>query len=115
MKTHLKLISLLFALLANFATPAIARSPQGRHVTGTIKRVDGQTHEVEMLREDKGTLTKFVWNKQTDFITAGQFADSAIVRKGAHVEVILHTPFFGSPFVRKVTLLPTSNPTKKTK
>ena len=56
MKIHLKLIALLFALLANFPTPAMATSPQGRHVTGTIKRVDGQTHEVEMLREDKGTL-----------------------------------------------------------
>lgn len=115
MKTPLKLITLLSALLANFATPADARSPQGRHITGTIRKVDATAKEVEMLREDKGTVIKFVWNKQTDFIASGQFADPAILTKGARVEVIHHEPFFGSPFVRKVTLLSTSNPNKKTK
>jgi hypothetical protein len=114
-KTPLKLIAILFAVLASFVTPAIARAPQGRHITGTIRKVDATAKEVEMLREDKGTVIKFVWNKQTDFIVAGQFADPAILTKGARVEVIHHEPFFGSPFVRKVTLLSTSNPNKKTK
>jgi hypothetical protein len=114
-RTHLKWIALLFVLLANFTISAEAMSPHGRHITGIIKSVDARTREVEMLREDKGTLIKFVWNKWTDFIANGQFAAPTILKKGVRVEVIHHQPFFGSPFVRKVTLLSTSNPTQKTK
>ena len=115
MKTHTKLIAIVFASLANFATPASARSPQGRHITGIIRKVDASAREVEMLRENDRTPITFVWNRFTTFVAATSMADAAILKKGARVEVVRHTPFFGKPFVTKVTLLQTHNQTTKTK
>ena len=115
MKTHLKLIALLFVLLANLVTPAEAITAHGRRILGIIEKVNAQSHEIEMQRADDGTRIKFIWNKQTDFIAYAQFTDATSLKKGARVEVIRHAPFFGSPFVTKATLLQTNNPTKKTK
>ena len=115
MKSIPSLVALLFVFLANFATPAAARTPRGTRITGIIKKVDAPTQEVEMLREDKGTLIKFVWNRFTSFFANSQSSDAAILKKGARVEVIYHAPFFGKPLVTKVTLLPTTNPSRKTK
>ena len=114
MKTTPLLVALVFVFLASFATPAAARNP-GTRITGTIKQVDAQTREVEMLREDKGTLIKFVWDRLTDFFANAQFTDATILKKGARVEVIYHVPLFGKPLVTKVTLLPITSAARKTK
>lgn len=68
-----------------------------------------------MLREDKEASIKFVWNGLTSFFANSQSSDAAILKNGAHVEVIYHAPFFGKPLVTKVTLLPSANPTRKAK
>ena len=115
MKTEPLLITLVLTFLLSLAPPAAARSPQPRQITGTIRKVDAPAREVEMLREDKGTLLNFVWNKYTTFIAHAQFADAGILKKGARVEVNSHTPFFGKPFVTKVTLLQAHNQNIKTK
>jgi Cu/Ag efflux protein CusF len=104
MKTLPLLIAFCFTLLT--ATPAAAKSPRGTHITGTIQKVDASTREVELLQEDTRTPITFVWNRLTTFVTGTSMADAAILKKGARVEIILHRPFFGKPFVAKVTLLP---------
>ncbi len=104
----------IFCLAFLAVMPAAAITPQGRHHTGTIQKVDTSAREVEMLREDNGTPITFVWNKLTTFVTDTSMADSAILKKGARVEIILHRPFFGRPFVAKVRLLSATHP-KKTK
>lgn len=114
-KTKSLLIALVLSFLLSLATPAAAITPHGRLITGTIKKVDTAAREVEMLREDNGTLKTFVWNRYTNFIANAQFADASILKKGARVEVNCHTPFFGKPFVTKVTLLQTNNQNNKTK
>ena len=106
MKTTPSLFALLFVFLASFATPAAATTPQGHRITGTIQKVDASAREVEMLREDTRTPIAFLWNRGTTFVTGTGMADAAILKKGARVEVIRHAPFFGKPFVTKVTLLP---------
>ena len=115
MKTKSLLLVPLLAFFASITAPASAITPHGRQITGTIRKVDAPAREVEMLREDKGTLLNFVWNKYTTFIANAQFADAGILKKGARVEVNSHTPFFGKPFVTKVTLLQTHNQNPKTK
>lgn len=100
-------MALSFTLLLNLVTPASAVSSHGRRITGTIQMVDAQSQEVAMLREDKGIVIKFVWNKRTTFVASSQIADASILKRGARIEVIRHEPFFGKPFVTKVTLLPT--------
>ena len=115
MKTKPLLIALLLTFFVSIAVPASALTPRGRLITGTIQKVDAQTHEVEMLREDKGTVITFTWSKRTSFVANAQMTDAAILKQGAHVVVSHHVPFFGKPFVTRATLLPTTKPTAKTK
>ena len=115
MKTKSLLITLVLSFLLSLTAPATATTSRPRVITGTVKKVDAPAKEVEMLREDDGTLKTFVWNKHTSFIANAQIADATILKKGARVEVNCHTPFFGKPFVTKVTLLQTHNQTTKTK
>ena len=115
MKTQPLLLTLVLTLLLSLVPPAAAATSHARLITGTIKKVDAAAHEVEMLREDDGTLKTFVWNKHTDFFANAQAAGATILKKGARVEVNCHTPLFGKPFVTKVTLLPTNQQTTKTK
>ena len=111
MKTQPLLIALLLTFFVSIAQPAAALTPRGRPITGTIQKVDLLTHEVAMLREDKGTVITFVWTKRTSFVASGMMTDAVILKKGAHVVVSHHVPFFGKPFVTRVTLI--SEPTPK--
>lgn len=115
MKTRPLFLILVFAFLANFATPASAASARGRTVTGTITKVDAAARDVELRVEDTGAPVMFTWNRHTSFIANGQFTDAAILKKGARIEVIRHTPFFGKPFVTKVTLQTSNHTKQKTK
>ncbi|MCB1209130.1 MAG: hypothetical protein KDK97_07370 [Verrucomicrobiales bacterium] len=112
MKTRSRLIALLFAMLASFTMPATARTPHGRDIIGIIQRVNPQTQEVEMRRDDTGAVITFVRVKRTTFVADGRLADATILKPGAHVTVSHHVPFFGKPFVTRVTLLPAAIPTK---
>lgn len=115
MNTRNYLASLLLVIMTGIVTPASAIPRTGRYITGVIQKVDVPNQEVALLREDSGGVVSFIWNKRTDFIASGKFTDAAILKKGARVEVIRHAPFFGKPFVTKVTLLPATNPQTKTK
>lgn len=113
MDTYRTLRFLLLACMASSAMPVAALPLRGQHIIGTIQKVDTTTHQVEMLREDNGTLIKFVWNKRTTFVTDIQMADAAFLKRGAHVEVAFHEPVFGKPFVTKIALLPCAKPQTK--
>jgi Cu/Ag efflux protein CusF len=105
-KTPTLLIALLITFFSSIAQPAAALTPRGRPITGTIQKVDTQSREVALLREDKGTVITFVWVSRTTFVADAKMADANILKKGARVEVSHHVPFFGKPFVTRVTLLP---------
>jgi hypothetical protein len=47
----------------------------------------------------------FTWDKQTKFVVNQHFVDAGILSSGVRIEVVYHRPFFGSPYVTKVTLL----------
>lgn len=115
MKTKPLLIVLLLTFVVSIAQTATALTPRGRPITGTIQKLDALSHEVEMLREDKGTVITFTLSKRTSFVANAQMTDATILKPGAHVVVSHHVPFFGRPFVTRVTLLPTTKPTAKTK
>jgi hypothetical protein len=96
-----------FALAVVVGIPSLAeaKSPTGRHISGIVQKTNGQTREVEFLRTDTGRPLSFVWNNRTKFVANMQFVSAAILQPGVKVEVIYHRPFFGRPFVTKVTLL----------
>jgi hypothetical protein len=109
----------IFALtLAGFVgipTLAMARTPMGRHVTGIVQKTNIQAREAEILRTDTGVTLSFVWNNRTKFVANMHFVSTAILQPGNKVEVIYHRPFFGRPFVTKVTLLTTSDGATQTR
>ena len=99
------LILLFVTLLIGTAPVSHARSPQGRHLTGTIQQADATTCHAVLLTNDKSTSVSFVWNKRTDFVAGAEFVPASRLSRGAPVEIILHRPFFGEPFVSKVMFL----------
>ena len=104
MRKHPCLILLLIALLVGAAPASHARSPQGRHVIGTIQQADATTCHAILLTSEKSSVS-FVWNKSTDFVAGTEFVPASRLSRGAPVEIILHRPFFGEPFVTKVIFL----------
>ncbi len=105
MRKFLCLILLLIALLIGAAPASHARTPQGRHFTGTIQQADATTCHAVLLTNDKSTSVSFVWNRNTDFVAGTELVSASRVTRGAPVEIIVHRPFFGEPFVTKVIFL----------
>ena len=104
MTKRLHLIALLFALLIGAAPVSHARSPQGRHLTGTIQQADATTCHAVLLTNDKSSVS-FAWNKNTDFVAGTEFVPASRLSRRAPVEIILHRPLFGEPFVTKIIFL----------
>ena len=105
MRKNACLILLFIALLIGAAPVSHARSPQGRHLTGTIQQADTTTCHAVLLTNDKSTSVSFAWNKNTDFVAGTEFVPASRLSRGASVEIILHRPLFGEPFVTKVVFL----------
>lgn len=115
MRTSLFHAAVMLVLMLGITLPASALTPRGRPIQGIIQKVIPQTKEVEMRRDDKGTVITFVTVKRTTFVADGKLVDATILQPGLHVEVSHHVPFFGKPFVTRVTLLPATKPQTKTK
>lgn len=96
----------MLIFLVSWAQPASALPLLGRSITGTIQEVDVKNHKITMLRADTGTSITFSWIKRTTFVARGTMTDTRILKKGAHFVVSHHVPFFGKPFVTRVTLAP---------
>ena len=110
MTPHRILFALVLAVIVSIPTPASARAPRGRPISGIVQKTNAATREAEIVRTDTGALLRFVWISRTIFVANMQVADAAILELGAKVEVIYHQPFFGQPYVTKVTLLSASDP-----
>lgn len=108
MTIHRRLFALALAIVAGIPTPAAARAPRGRTISGIVQKTNELTREAEIVCTDTGTLLSFVWIRRTIFVANVQVVDAAILDPGAKVEVTYHQPFFGRPFVTKVTLLSAS-------
>ena len=108
MKIHRLLFALALAGIVGIPTPAAARTPRGRPISGIGQKTNEPTREAEILRADTGEPISFVWINRTTFMANLQTVNAAILKQGAGVEVIYHQPFFGRPFVTKVTLLSAS-------
>jgi hypothetical protein len=98
------------AILVSVASPSFALSIRGRHLVGIIQNVNALARDAELLQPGKENPLRFTWDKQTRFVANQHFVDAAILSSGARVEVICIRPFFGSPYVTRVTLLSNSTP-----
>ena len=109
MPTHRLYLALVLAVVVGIPTPATARAPRGRPISGIVQKTHAPTREAEIVRTDTGAPLSFVWIGRTLFVANVQVVDAAILEPGAKVEVIYHQPFFSRPFVTKVTLLSASD------
>ena len=105
MIVHRHIFTLAIAVVVGIPTLAMDKNPTGRHISGIVQKTNGKSREVEFLRTDSGGPLGFVWNNRTKVVANIQFVSAAILQQGAKVEVIHPRPFFGRPFVTKVTLL----------
>lgn len=109
MKTSILLTLLIVAVLLGFAPASHALTPHGRHHTGIIQQVTAETRHAVLLPADNSKPITFLWNKHTEFVAGSGFVEASSMTKGSRVEIILHRPFFGEPFVTKVILLSRSS------
>lgn len=102
-------LALLAAWLVS-ASAAQAMPPTGREADGLIRSIDlkGAMLTIEIQKQSR--LRRFEWNRTTEFIQHGRFADPKVLKAGASVHIRYHAPFFGNPFVTKVTLLTARSP-----
>ena len=84
---------------AKFATTGkvAALSPRGRHVEGVFIRVDTNASRAS-IRANDGKLLTFRWTWKT------RFASDVRPQRGDRASVVYQQPFFGEPFVTRVTV-----------
>lgn len=87
------------------SAPAEAMPPTGRHATGAVREVNRAVQTLTIANAGEPQPRVFRWVKRTRFIAGGSFTTAAAVPRGATVAYIYHTPFFGEPFVTRVTVL----------
>lgn len=105
MNQAIRSLALIITLILLPATPGEARSPQGRHVIGMVQSVDTKGCRAVVISGDSDKAVAFVWNRHTVFASGAELVPAAQLKAGSRVEVILHNPFFGEPFVTKITFL----------
>lgn len=84
---------------------AQAMPPTGRHATGAVREINRAAQTLTIANAAEPQPRVFRWVKRTRFIAGGSFTTAAAVPRGATVAYIYHTPFFGEPFVTRVTVL----------
>ena len=99
------LFALALVVFEGLPPLAAAKSPRGRRISGIVEKTNASARETEIMRTDTSTPLSFVWSDRTTFVAHRQVVDAAIIKSGSKIEVIYHQPFFGRPFVTKVTLL----------
>jgi hypothetical protein len=95
----------VLAILMSVASPSIAHSIGARHLVGIIQYVNAHAREAELLQPGKAKPLRFTWDKETRFIADQHLIDAVILSSGVRVEVVYIRPFFGRPYVTKLTLL----------
>lgn len=103
--SNLMKVIVLMGMIACFTVPCMARRPNGKYVTGTIKDVNAATHEVQFLRDDTGAVMVFELNDRTRYVVNAEFASKAIVQRGSRIEIIYHAPVFGKAYATRIRLL----------
>ena len=97
-------ITLFLAAFTAGSSEALALPRLGRDAAGIVERLDRNAKTFQLRRAKDARPMTLTWNSRTRFIEGAQFVDAAILREGAPVRVIYHSPFFGERFVTKVVL-----------
>ena len=105
MRSNIQLLVSVVLVLLSSAPSSHARAPRGRQRTGNIQQVDAPTRHVVLLAADDGKRITFTWINRTMFVANNRVADAAILTRGVQVQITLHRPIFGEPFVTRVILL----------
>lgn len=94
------IISCLMSAMAANAMPRL-----GREGTGSIQLVDANHHMFTIRLEGEIRPRSFEWTRDTRFFEGYALTTSRTLRAGAAVRIYYHVPFFGKPYVTKVTFL----------
>lgn len=101
----MKTLGIAILLGIGFIADAAAMPPTGRRRTGTIERLDFQTQHLTFRADREDKAKAYVWNKRTRFVREISCLEASALRSGSRVDVTVHSPFFGEPFVARVILL----------
>ena len=106
-----KRIQRVFPVLALVAcwllsvAPAEAKSPSSREADGLVQSDDRKSAMATVRIEGEARLRSFEWNRRTRFVPHGKFTGPEVLTAGDAVRIRYRVPFFGKPFLSKVTVL----------
>lgn len=75
-----------------------------RESDGLVQSVDRNSETFVIKIDDNSRLRSFEWNKKTQFFLDATLSNSRILRAGVSIRIRYRVPFFGKPFVTKVTM-----------
>lgn len=93
----------LTVLLDSGNLDAWARPPRAREQCGVLEHIDRETRALAIRRSKECKLLQLAWTRRTKFIWNGEFDSSNSLEEGGYICVYYRSPFFGKPFVTKVT------------
>ena len=94
---------MLTVLLGFGSLDAWARPPRAREQCGVLEHIDRETRALAIRRSKECKLLQLAWTRRTKFIWNGEFDSSNSLEEGGYICVYYRSPFFGKPFVTKVT------------
>lgn len=86
-------------------TTTEAMSPLSRERDAVVTSIDRNNTILTVQIKEESRPRSFEWNDDTWFVQHGRFTGSTALKPGAAVRIRYRAPFFGKPFVSKVTLL----------
>ena len=95
----------LFACWLLSVATAEAMPPSSREADGLVRSVDRKSTVVTVRIQGESRLRSFEWNQRTRFVHHGKFTGPEVLAAGAAVRIRYRVPFFGKPFLSKVTLI----------
>lgn len=103
---------LVLLVLCLAALNTWARPPRAREACGLLQNIDLDSRSLTLKADKEGRPLEVVWTGDTRFLKDWKFDAPTALKPGMRACVYYRSPFFGKPFVTKVTW--TSNPSPST-
>ena len=100
-----RFIAFVLVLVVSLTTYATALPQSGRRIVGIVQKVEWKERHAEISRLETTLPLNFTWTRRTVFLANGRTVGPEILKRGNSVKLIYHEPFFGPPYVSRVTFL----------
>lgn len=103
---------LVFLVLCLAALNTWARPPRAREACGVLQNIDLNSRSLTLKADKRERPLEVIWKGDTRFVKDWKFDAPTTLKSGMRACIYYHSPFFGKPFITKITW--TSNSSSST-